>query len=34
MQRLTFDDDHHPVEYGTHVYAATRYSFELSLLTG
>jgi GntR family transcriptional regulator len=34
MQRLTYDDHGRPVELGTHVYAATRYSFELSLLTG
>jgi GntR family transcriptional regulator len=34
MQRLTYDDHGRPVELGNHVYAATRYSFELSLLTG
>jgi len=34
MQRLTFDDNGQPVEFGTHIYAASRYSFELSLLTG
>jgi DNA-binding GntR family transcriptional regulator len=34
MQRLTYDDHGRPVELGTHVYAATRYTFELSLLTG
>jgi GntR family transcriptional regulator len=33
MQRLTYDDHGRPVELGNHVYAATRYSFELSLLT-
>ena len=33
MQRLTYDDDGRVVEFGTHLYAATRYSFELSLLT-
>ena len=32
MQRLTYDDHGTPVEYGVHVYAASRYSFELSLL--
>jgi GntR family transcriptional regulator len=34
MQRLTYDDHGRPVELGTHVYAATRYTFELTLLTG
>jgi GntR family transcriptional regulator len=34
MQRLTYDDHGRPVELGNHVYAATRYSFELSLLAG
>ena len=33
MQRITYDDHGTAVEYGTHVYAASRYSFELSLLT-
>jgi DNA-binding GntR family transcriptional regulator len=33
MQRLTFDDHGRPVEFGTHIYAASRYSFELSLLS-
>ena len=32
MQRLAYDDHGRAVEFGTHVYAATRYSFELSLL--
>ncbi|MBS45689.1 MAG: GntR family transcriptional regulator [Nocardioides sp.] len=31
MQRTTYDDHGQVVEYGTHVYAATRYSFETSL---
>lgn len=32
MQRTTYDDHGNAVEYGTHVYAATRYSFEINLL--
>ena len=32
MQRVTYDDHGRAIEFGTHVYAATRYSFELSLL--
>jgi DNA-binding GntR family transcriptional regulator len=32
MQRITFDDSGRPVEFGTHVYAASRYSLSLSLL--
>jgi GntR family transcriptional regulator len=32
MERLTFDDHGRVVELGTHVYAASRYSFEISLL--
>ena len=34
MERITYDDDGNPVEYGTHIYAATRYSFQMSLLSG
>lgn len=34
MQRTTYDDSGAVVEYGSHVYAATRYSFQLSLLAG
>ncbi len=34
MQRTTYDDSGAVVEYGSHLYAATRYSFQLSLLTG
>jgi DNA-binding GntR family transcriptional regulator len=33
MQRVSFDDRGHVVEYGTHLYAASRYSFEIDLLT-
>lgn len=33
MQRITYDEVGSAVEYGTHIYAASRYSFELSLLT-
>lgn len=33
MQRVTWDDHGVVVEYGTHAYAASRYSFETSLLT-
>ncbi|WP_297740768.1 GntR family transcriptional regulator [Nocardioides sp.] len=32
MQRTTWDDHGAMVEYGTHVYAASRYSFETHLL--
>lgn len=31
MQRTTYDDHGRAVEYGTHIYAASRYTFELSL---
>ena len=34
MQRVTYDDRGDVVEYGTHVYAASRYAFETHLLTG
>jgi len=34
MQRVAYDDRGRTVEYGTHVYAASRYSFSLSMLTG
>jgi GntR family transcriptional regulator len=33
MQRITYDDHGMVVEYGTHIYAASRYSFEIDLLT-
>jgi DNA-binding GntR family transcriptional regulator len=33
MQRITFDDHGVVVEYGSHLYAASRYSFEINLLT-
>lgn len=33
MTRTTHDDHGVVVEYATHVYAANRYSFEISLLT-
>ena len=33
MQRITYDDHGRVVEYGTHIYAASRYSFEINLLT-
>ncbi len=33
MQRVTFDDRGDIVEWGDHVYAASRYSFEINLLT-
>lgn len=32
MERITFDDLGTVVEYGTHLYAASRYSFEINLL--
>jgi GntR family transcriptional regulator len=34
MQRTAFDDHGRIVEYGSHIYAASRYSFELSMLAG
>lgn len=34
MQRTAYDDRGRPVEYGSHIYAASRYSFELSMLAG
>ena len=34
MQRVAYDDRGRAVEYGTHVYAASRYSFSLSMLNG
>lgn len=33
MQRITYDDRGTAVEYGTHIYAASSYSFEIDLLT-
>jgi DNA-binding GntR family transcriptional regulator len=32
MQRTTFDDTGRAVEFGTHTYRASRYSFEFQLL--
>ena len=32
MERTAYDDHGRSVEFGTHIYAASRYSFELSLL--
>jgi GntR family transcriptional regulator len=32
MERTTYDDRGRAVEYGTHIYRASRYSFELALL--
>lgn len=34
MQRIAYDDQGRVVEFGDHVYAATRYSFSLSMLAG
>jgi len=34
MARTAYDDHGRVVEYGSHIYAASRYSFELSLLAG
>jgi DNA-binding GntR family transcriptional regulator len=34
VQRVAFDDQGRTVEHASHIYAATRYSFSLSLLTG
>lgn len=33
MQRLSFDDHGQTVEWGDHLYAASRYAFEINLLT-
>lgn len=33
MQRTAYDDLGRPIEHGTHVYAASRYSFEVQLLS-
>lgn len=33
MQRVSFDDRGDPVEWGDHLYVASRYSFEINLLT-
>ena len=33
MQRVSYDDHGAVVEYGSHQYAASRYRFEISLLT-
>ncbi len=32
MERVTFDDTGRPVEYGSHLYRADRYSFEFQLM--
>jgi DNA-binding GntR family transcriptional regulator len=32
MQRISYDDAGQPVEYGSHVYPADRYSFEMSVV--
>src|ERR1700687_5936665 len=32
MQRISYDDAGKPVEYGSHVYPAERYSFEMSVV--
>ena len=32
MERTTFDDTGRPVEFGTHIYRASRYAFEFQLL--
>jgi GntR family transcriptional regulator len=34
MQRVAYDDTGRVVEYGSHVYAASRYTFSLSMLSG
>jgi GntR family transcriptional regulator len=33
MERTTYDDHGKAIEYGTHLCVASRYSFELTLLT-
>ncbi|ARX87410.1 GntR family transcriptional regulator [Streptomyces alboflavus] len=32
MRRTTFDDTGRAVEFGSHIYRASRYSFEFQLL--
>ena len=32
-QRVTYDDHGSAVEYGTHIYASSRYTFEIQLFT-
>jgi DNA-binding GntR family transcriptional regulator len=32
MQRVTYDVRGVAIEFGSHIYAASRYSFELSLM--
>ncbi len=34
MQRTAYDDNGRGIEFGDHIYAASRYSFELSMLAG
>lgn len=34
MQRVTYDDRGDVIEYGTHIYASSRYSFEIHLMAG
>jgi GntR family transcriptional regulator len=34
MQRTAYDDGGRAVEFGDHIYAASRYSFALSMLAG
>ena len=34
MSRTTYDDTGRAVEYGSHLYRASRYTFELTLTTG
>ena len=33
MRRISYDDAGQPVEYGSHVYPAERYSFEMSVVS-
>jgi GntR family transcriptional regulator len=32
MQRTAYDDTGRPVEYGSHIYRASRYAFDFQLL--
>jgi GntR family transcriptional regulator len=34
MERIAYDDHGTAIEYGTHIYAAARYSFHMSLVIG
>jgi len=33
MERVTYDDHGSVVEWGTHIYASSRYAFDINLLS-